>query len=262
MSVLERNIAKTFREEELVDFKDANEALLYAVLHNKLDLLTLLLNDENVDPTAKIGVFEDDVTMEAMRVGNTEAVKLLLKDRRVSNTINKQYLLSTAIWKQNMEIIKILLSSNYKFDYIRALCDTIEYDNLDAFKLILNDYPIDNNKIHTSYIYSIISNEQYEMFELLINNNQNFSQEHLNNIFWYCLNMNLTKMINILSEADLIDKEYISKYANDLIKAPIRYRNAEVIQKIFNPNDMTLNLDPHSSFWARDILNTAQNTEK
>lgn len=124
---------------------DSNFALQMALSNGYYNIATMLLHHDLDHPIK----YDTAVTLCLLN-GRDCCMKLLLSDKRVDPAYNNGWILAQASKYKRIEIINLLLqdekvrSTNPEL----ALCETIENDNVEILRLLLDNFVIDINKYY------------------------------------------------------------------------------------------------------------------
>lgn len=138
---------------------DKNDLLSFCINHDYIELVKFLL--KKVDPS-NLDIYP------AIQNGDTRMIKILLEDGRMNPSGSE--ILCTAVSKNNVEIVKMLLDDPRVLADDEALYVAYEYNNPKIFELILKEPTIDPTGDDNSIIDNVFDRIDYykEIAKLLI----------------------------------------------------------------------------------------------
>lgn len=116
---------------------------------------------------------------EAVRKGNIDRIKEIIADKNV-NPLHERYWkmkLDSAITKKDIEIIRVLLSSEYEFKtphtgheycWFTFLKNAVSHQKYELVKMLLNHPRIDPGEQRSKALQLAVIGENYKMVELLL----------------------------------------------------------------------------------------------
>ena len=138
---------------------DENDLLYFCINHDYIELVEFLL--KKVDPS-NLDIYP------AIQIGDKRMVKILLEDGRMDPSESE--VLCTAVQKNNVEIVKMLLDDPRVIADDEALYVAYQYNNPKIFELILKEPTIDPTGDDNSIIDNVFDKIDHykEIAKLLI----------------------------------------------------------------------------------------------
>jgi ankyrin repeat protein len=138
-----------------------------AIFNKNIEVLKLLLNDKDIDPSNNKNV----AIIIASFYGNIEAVKLLLQDKRVDPSDRKNEALMKSIENGKTEVVRLLLQDKRVDPSDRendAIIIASFYGNIEVVKLLLQDKRVDPSDQKNEALMKSIENGKTEVVSLLL----------------------------------------------------------------------------------------------
>jgi hypothetical protein len=152
-------LVTTLLTDERVDpTADQNKAIQLCAKHGHLALLELLLTDKRVNPADE----ENAAICLACYNGRTDVARRLLKDERVDPTINNHYLMVSVANSGYTDLVRLLLEDGRVDPGIREAlaCACGKQDNGEIVKLLLADKRVNPAAWDfQAYEYAVSSND-------------------------------------------------------------------------------------------------------
>ncbi|KAI8893176.1 hypothetical protein BC833DRAFT_312680 [Globomyces pollinis-pini] len=147
---------------------DCTKALLFASAHEYTDIIRMLLEYKNVDPSVNDNV----VLLNAVNNGHGDIVEMLLNDSRVDPSVNCNQAILVATNYGYTDIVGMLLKDsrvNPSQQNNRALMIAVDHDYIDIVRLLLNDKRVDPCARENQALKKARQNVCEEILELLMN---------------------------------------------------------------------------------------------
>jgi hypothetical protein len=224
-----------------------NETLAIATEYDKIDILQFLLKDKKSDKNpyiinvALISAIEvgnidtvkillqkqldinspDEIILStAVNYGQTDILRILLKDGRLQPNKDKYHIIGVACHRGNSEIVKLLLDdgrANPAYLSNIGIITAAEEGYTDIIKLLLSDPRVNpGDKDNEALIKSVINNH-VDIVNLLINNPHVNPIARSNMAYNLSIEKNNKKMIEVLLKNDIV--------LNNINQIPIIYKD-------------------------------------
>ncbi|KAJ2993033.1 hypothetical protein HDV02_002705 [Globomyces sp. JEL0801] len=251
--------SKWFKQYLDLKFFDYHEAFQFAVCHGYIDIVTLLLDYTNVDPSNDHNI----ALLEAIRNHDQDIIKILLNDSRVDPSTRDNEFLILACSNNQIETVGMLLNDKRvdptSFDN-QSLRRATRYGHQSVVSVLLNDPRVDPSSRDNEALISAARHNHSTIFRLLLNdervnpsarNNQALRiaiQYGYQDILKLLLNDSRVEFIQdneLLVEAVNCDTNIVRMLLNDtkldpsaaynrLLRLAVEYGHKEIVDKLLN----------------------------
>ena len=238
---------KTIEIDLNIRDKSNNYLIQYAILFNKPEILTILLNNE-----AKTDILDIDgrgLLFNPIKYNYTKILEILLKNDKHSIGIsllefsdnNGYYPIHYCILFKNMECLKLILNNFQNFSINDKVDNTplhlaIKTKSLDIFNLILKNKSNINkqNKDGETPLHIACNFNQFEMAKILLENNADANiTDYNNNItpLMYSVIINDFNLFNLLvSVSDIDIQDFLG---NNILHYTLNENNIDMANRLF-----------------------------
>jgi hypothetical protein len=245
---------------------DNNASIKVAIKEGYMEIFHLLYADSRID------LSDDSSALSvALASENEIVIKILLRNDSININIDDNYALNYSVETANFEILELILNSKQTLDYSSgdSLWNSIEYGNSAIFDLLLQSNKIDNtydnnkaltiacekdniyffNKLYKcedteaniDCLLNACSNENIEIFDILINDENIDICDYDNELFIYACSGNNDYMIETLLAREEIS---ISTQNNKALVFLAKNKNYKIIKKMLKDTRLeNINID-------------------
>jgi ankyrin repeat protein len=174
------NLRQSFRNQELNELKEVKNAIQNgdpteddnilirsASARGNTEAVRLLLEDRRADPTAD----DNYAIIEASKNGRTEVVRLLLRDGRADPTADDNIIIGTASFSGRTEIVRLLLEdgrADPRADNNIAIITASRKGHTEVVRLLLEDGRADPRANNNEAIQMASENGHTEIVRMLL----------------------------------------------------------------------------------------------